>query len=164
MRTKRSVLAPVIVAALALLSGGWFLQREASLERNVYFQARIFEEVVQHITDRFVDEQEPSRLYRMAIDGLLRELDDPHTSFMTAEEYARLQERFDAGGDRTETSPHDACHRNQDQVGDHQDENEDPQISQGEEALESPHPSCLRRARFDGSGRSGPLSPGPGWA
>lgn len=91
MRIKRSILAPMMVAVLAVASGGWFLQRGASAEQNVYMQARLFEEVMEHISDRYVDEHESSSLYRMAIDGLLGELGDPHTAFMTPEEYAELQ-------------------------------------------------------------------------
>lgn len=91
MRIKRSILAPIMVAVLAVASGGWFLQRGASAEQNVYMQARLFEEVMEHVSDRYVDEHDSSSLYRMAIDGLLGELGDPHTAFMTSEEYTRLQ-------------------------------------------------------------------------
>ena len=91
MKMKRAVLAPTVVAVIALATGGWFLQRGVSQEGNVYFQARLFEEVLHHISDRYVDAKEPSTLYRMAIDGLLHELGDPHTAFMTPEDYNQLK-------------------------------------------------------------------------
>ncbi|HEX7091639.1 MAG TPA: S41 family peptidase [Longimicrobiales bacterium] len=91
MKIKRSILAPLLVAALALASGGWLLQKGASQEQNVYFQARLFEEVLHHVSDRFVEPKDPAALYRMAIDGLLHELGDPHTSLMTPQDYERLR-------------------------------------------------------------------------
>ena len=92
MHMKRSFLVPVVVATLSLASGGWFLQRGASQERNVYQQPRLFEEVMQHVSDRYVDRLEASDLYRKAIDGLLIELGDPHTSLMLARDYERLED------------------------------------------------------------------------
>ena len=55
MRIKRSVIAPLIIAVVALVSGGWLLQRGASPEQNVYLQARLFEDVLHHVSDKFVD-------------------------------------------------------------------------------------------------------------
>lgn len=91
MKIKRSIVAPLVLALIALASGGWLLQRGVSRDRNVYLQARLFEEVLHHISDRFVEEKDPASLYRMAIDGLLQELGDPHSVFMTPEEYERLR-------------------------------------------------------------------------
>jgi carboxyl-terminal processing protease len=91
MKIKRSIVAPLVLALIALASGGWLLQRGVSRDRNVYLQARLFEEVLHHVSDRFVEEKDPASLYRMAIDGLLQELGDPHSVFMTPEEYERLR-------------------------------------------------------------------------
>lgn len=91
MKIKRAFLAPSVIAAVALATGGWLLQRGVSREGNVYFQARLFDEVLHHISDRYVDPKEPSSLYKMAIDGLIYELGDPHTAFMTPEEYDALK-------------------------------------------------------------------------
>jgi carboxyl-terminal processing protease len=91
MMMKRSALAPLLVAGMALATGGWFLQRGVSQEQNVYVNAKLFQEVVNHISDRFVDPKQPADLYEMAIDGLLQELGDPHTSFMTPKDYGQLK-------------------------------------------------------------------------
>jgi len=91
MKIKRSILAPVLVATLALASGGWLLQKGGTQEQNVYFQARLFEEVLHHVSDRFVDPQDPAELYRKAIDGLLYELGDPHTTLMSPKDYEQLR-------------------------------------------------------------------------
>ncbi|MGQ0813667.1 MAG: S41 family peptidase [Gemmatimonadota bacterium] len=90
MRINRSTIAPLILAAIALVTGGWFLQRGADQERNVYYQANLFNEVLHRVSEQFVDQKEPSALYKMAIDGMLEELGDPHTVLMTAEDHSRL--------------------------------------------------------------------------
>jgi carboxyl-terminal processing protease len=74
-----------------LVTGGWFLQRGVAGEQSVYSQARLFQEVMSHIADRFVDVKDPTDLYRMAVDGLLNELGDPHTAFMTPQDYEQLR-------------------------------------------------------------------------
>ncbi len=92
MKINRTVLAPLFVALVALATGGWFLQRGAGQEqRNVYENAQLFEQVLQYVSEGFVDEKEPSDLYRMAIDGMLEGLGDPHTGFMPASEYENLR-------------------------------------------------------------------------
>ncbi len=91
MRMKRTVATPALVALIGVMSGGWLMQQGVDPQKNVYFQARLLEEVVRHVSTRFVDETDPDRLYRMAIDGMLHELGDPHTSFMTPEDYERLR-------------------------------------------------------------------------
>jgi carboxyl-terminal processing protease len=92
MKINRTVLAPLFVALVALATGGWFLQRGAGQEqRNVYENAQLFEQVLQFVSEGFVDKQDPTELYRMAIDGMLQELGDPHTGFMPAEEYENLR-------------------------------------------------------------------------
>jgi len=90
MRISRSTMGPMIVAAIAVVTGGWFLQQGATQGSNVYFQANLFNEVLHHVQDRFVDEKTTSDLYKMAIDGMLEELGDPHTAFMSSDEYSRL--------------------------------------------------------------------------
>lgn len=91
MKIKRAVLAPMVIASIALATGGWFLQRGVSREGNVYTQARLFEEVLHRISDDYVDPKDPASLYKMAIDGLLHELGDPYTAFMTPDDYNNLK-------------------------------------------------------------------------
>lgn len=100
MRIKRSVATPVLVAVLALTSGGWLLQRGVDPGQNVYYQARLLEEVVRHVSTRFVDETDTGQLYRMAIDGMLEELGDPHSVLMDPKDYEELrtQTQGDYGG------------------------------------------------------------------
>ncbi|HKJ91768.1 MAG TPA: S41 family peptidase [Longimicrobiales bacterium] len=100
MKVKRSILAPVLVAVVGLASGGWLLQKGVNPEQNVYFQARLFDQVLHNVADRFVEKVNPADLYRMAIDGMLQQLGDPHTVFMTPKEYEdlRVQTQGEYGG------------------------------------------------------------------
>jgi len=100
MKMKRAIIAPVLVATAAMATGGWFLQKGLGQEHNVYANARLFEDVLRYASEAFVDKKEPSELYRMAIDGMLQELGDPHTVLMSAKDYEslRLQTEGDYGG------------------------------------------------------------------
>lgn len=100
MRYRRSILAPVAVLATAVITGGWFLQRGVDQEQNVYFQARLFQEVVDRISSDFVEAVPKDSLYHSAITGLIKELKDPNSSFMAASEYENLRIRTqgDYGG------------------------------------------------------------------
>ena len=100
MKLRRTVLGPVLVAGVAFVSGGWLLQRGVSEQASLFQNSRLFEEVLQAISTRYVDEHPNADLYRMAVDGLLRELGDPHTSFMSAEEFnnLRIQTTGEYGG------------------------------------------------------------------
>jgi carboxyl-terminal processing protease len=72
------------VALVALGSGGWLLQRGGASQEGVVASLRTVEEVHRLVSDRYVEEIDPAELYRMAIDGMLRELGDPNTVFIDA--------------------------------------------------------------------------------
>ncbi len=100
MSTRNAALGPGAILLLALLAGGWFLQRGVAQEQNVYVQSRLFQEVLQHVAERYVDQVDPERLYEFAIDGLLGELNDPNTSLLNVQAYEnfRIQTEGDYGG------------------------------------------------------------------
>ena len=97
MRNSTSILGLAGVLSVALVTGGWFLQRGVLQESNVYLQARLFQEVLDHVTRQFVDTVDRSELIDNAIDGVLEDLGDPHTSFIDAETWERF--RFRSGAD-----------------------------------------------------------------
>jgi len=97
MRIRRSTLAPALVLGIAVVTGGWFLQQGVDQEQNVYFQARLFEEVVDRISRDYVEDVEKGALYQSAIEGLIEELDDPNSSFLTAADYENLRIRTQGG-------------------------------------------------------------------
>ncbi|MEX0892648.1 MAG: S41 family peptidase [Gemmatimonadota bacterium] len=90
MKVKRTILAPVVVAFFALATGGWLLQRGVEEGRSVYEQSRLFEDVLRQVEMSFVEEFARDSLYRMAINGLLEELGDPHTELMERRQYEEL--------------------------------------------------------------------------
>lgn len=97
MSRRGAAIMPFVVLAGAVLLGGWFLQEGVEREENVYLQVRVFEEVVNHVAGQFVDPVEREALYESAIDGLLRDLDDPNTSFIPAQVYDDFQIRSTSG-------------------------------------------------------------------
>lgn len=84
MKKLSTLIAPGLVLFTAVFSGGWFLQKGLTQEKNVYFQVRLFEEVVDHVLSSYVDPVDRDDLYNSAIQGVLQELGDPNTSFMPA--------------------------------------------------------------------------------
>lgn len=90
MKLKRTILGPILVAMFAFVSGGWLLQRGAGVRDSAPDRQVLFE-ILQRISQDYVDEHTPDDIYRMAVEGFLRELGDPHTTFMSADDFARLQ-------------------------------------------------------------------------
>jgi carboxyl-terminal processing protease len=90
IRHKWSVVA--VVALAALVSGGWFLQRQTEPAGSVYQQARLFDDVLAHVADYYVDSLDERRLYQMAIDGMLDQLGDPYSVFLKPEDFRQLSE------------------------------------------------------------------------
>jgi carboxyl-terminal processing protease len=90
MKLKRTVVAPAVVAGVALVSGGWLLQREVSGQQSVFQRAQLFDEVLHYVELRYVDAHPEGDLYQDAIEGMLQQLGDPHTVFLTPDEYAQL--------------------------------------------------------------------------
>ena len=90
IRHKGAVVA--VVALAALVSGGWFLQRQTEPAGSVYQQARLFDDVLAHVADYYVDSLDERRLYQMAIDGMLDQLGDPYSVFLKPEDFRQLSE------------------------------------------------------------------------
>ncbi|MGE5804097.1 MAG: S41 family peptidase [Gemmatimonadota bacterium] len=90
IRHKGAVVA--LVAVAALVSGGWFLQRQTEPAGSVYQQARLFDDVLAHVADYYVDSLDERQLYQMAIDGMLDQLRDPYSVFLKPEDFRQLSE------------------------------------------------------------------------
>ncbi|MEX0912121.1 MAG: S41 family peptidase [Gemmatimonadota bacterium] len=90
MKLKRTILGPILVALFAFVSGGWLLQRGVASDRSEP-DGRVLIEILERISRDYVDEERTDEIYRMAVEGLLRELGDPHTSYLSAEDYNRLR-------------------------------------------------------------------------
>jgi carboxyl-terminal processing protease len=90
---SRSLAAPAVVFLLSAVAGGWLLQQGVDRAENVYVRVRVLQEVVDHVAASFVEEVDERSLYNSAIDGLIRDLGDPHTSLIRASDYEDLRIR-----------------------------------------------------------------------
>ena len=92
-KLRRTISAPTLVILLSAIAGGWLLQEGADRSDNVYVRVRVLQEVMERVQSSFVDEVDQGSLYDSAIDGLIRELDDPHSSLIPASAYEDLRIR-----------------------------------------------------------------------
>lgn len=91
---KRSqIVFGAVIGFVVVASGGWFLQRATSTTGSVYQQARMFDEVLAHVSDFYVDSIGERELYTMAIDGLLDQLKDPYSVFLKPDDFRSLSEQ-----------------------------------------------------------------------
>jgi carboxyl-terminal processing protease len=82
-----------LVAVISFLSGGWLLQRGVAAGGNVYQQARLFDDVLSHVHNYYVDSLGESDLYDKATNGMLDELKDPYSVLLTGDDYKALTEQ-----------------------------------------------------------------------
>ena len=86
----------VIVAGTlfgALITGGWLLQRGSRTGAFTEYEgAQLFDNVLRHVQNDFVDSISDSTLYRKSVDGMLYELRDPYSTFLPPDRFARLNE------------------------------------------------------------------------
>jgi carboxyl-terminal processing protease len=90
--SRQRVLVTSAVAVVAFLSGGWLMQQGTRADESVYQRARMFDDVLSHVADFYVDSLGERQLYRLAIDGMLNELRDPYTGFLDARDLRGLNE------------------------------------------------------------------------
>jgi carboxyl-terminal processing protease len=89
---SRGVVAAAVLSS-ALVSGGWLMERGGrAAPRDTASQARLFDEVLQHLRRDYVDTLSDSTLYRRAVAGVLGELHDPHSAFLDPRRLSRLDE------------------------------------------------------------------------
>ena len=88
------------MTGVALVTGGWLLQRDAGPQGTVYQQARLFDDVLSRVADFYVDSIDERQLYQMAIDGMLDQLHDPYSTFLKPDDFHALNEQTtgDYGG------------------------------------------------------------------
>jgi len=81
-----------LVSVISFLSGGWLLQRGAGTG-NVYQQARLFDDVLSHVSAYYVDSLGETDLYQKATRGMLEQLKDPYSVLLTGDDYKALTEQ-----------------------------------------------------------------------
>ena len=91
MRSRAVVVGAVCAAAV--VTGGWLVQRGLNGPVSVHAGSRLFDQVRQRIVENYVDEVDEEDIYKRAMTGLLLELDDPNTVYLSEERLNRLNER-----------------------------------------------------------------------
>ena len=78
----------------SLVAGGGLLERgtHSGTVTTKAEAARLFDEVFTHVYRNYVDSLGAPAMYRMAVDGMLYELEDPYTSLLAPEKLGRLNE------------------------------------------------------------------------
>ncbi len=90
MRAYRTLVA-AFVAFLALVGGGALMQQAATAHEAEAFDRAQLRRVERIISERYVEEVDTDQLYRMAIDGMLDRLGDPHSTFIDVEDATDLE-------------------------------------------------------------------------
>src|SRR4051812_18499563 len=88
----------IAVLSCAIVSGGWLVQRglvsghAAGATTMRTDGPRLYQQVLERVEQAYVDSNAVQDVYRKTVDGLLLELGDPHTSYLTDDRPAKLKE------------------------------------------------------------------------
>ena len=89
---SRALVSAAILSS-ALVSGGWLVERGLLGGQSTTLDgAKLYEDVFQHVKQDFVDTLADSALYRESAEGLVAELHDPHSSYLSPQLLSRLSE------------------------------------------------------------------------
>ncbi|HET9424735.1 MAG TPA: S41 family peptidase [Gemmatimonadaceae bacterium] len=94
---KARAIVTVAVLSCAIVSGGWLVQRGLISTGHTAMSARVdgarlFEQVLERVQQEYVDSSAAQDVYRRAVDGLMLELGDPHSGYLTSDRLNRLNE------------------------------------------------------------------------
>lgn len=79
------------VTVLLLSVTGWLVGQVLATSDNTYMRILLLQDVVNLVSERYVDDIHHEELYQRAVKGLLKNL-DPYTELIPAEEFNRFQE------------------------------------------------------------------------
>ena len=88
---SRAVIAVAVLAG-ALGTGGWLLQRGIEHGSVDYVGARLFDNVLAHVANQYVDSIPMAELYTKAAAGMVDELGDPHSVYLSGRRLGTLTE------------------------------------------------------------------------
>ena len=80
------------VAVISFASGGFLLQRSVQGDIGASDE-RLFDDVVSHVNNYYVDSLGAAELYQKATDGMLEQLEDPYSVLLTGDDYKALTEQ-----------------------------------------------------------------------
>ena len=82
--------------AAALATGGWLFTRGLEAPSAPGPSRTLVDNVLQLVHERYIDSVPTVQLYERAVAGMLEELDDPYTTYLTRERFDRIEERASA--------------------------------------------------------------------
>jgi len=93
MARRRWILAlPALLFLVTIALGGVFLRDVVASSGNIYSELALFNEVLTLISEYYVEPLPPDSLIEGAVIGMLERL-DPHSNYMNAERFQRMEER-----------------------------------------------------------------------
>ncbi len=94
MEPARSrALATLAVMVAALATGGWLFTRGLQTPLESAVSGALVDDVLDRVRRYYIDSLSSNELYERAVAGLLEELDDPYTTYLTRERFDRIEER-----------------------------------------------------------------------
>lgn len=92
LRSRTTTVAALLM--FSLIAGGWLLERgtRSGPVTTTAEAARLFDEVFTHVYSQYVDSIDGQAMYRMAVDGMLYQLEDPYTTLLPPDKLGRLNE------------------------------------------------------------------------
>lgn len=87
------LLPPAALIGLGLLAGGWLVARAVNGDQRREVEgARLLDTVMERVREQFVDEVPEDMLWEHAIQGMLAQLGDPHSAYLSPDRLERLQQ------------------------------------------------------------------------
>ncbi|MBI3791831.1 MAG: S41 family peptidase [Gemmatimonadetes bacterium] len=93
---RRRLVVSGAVLGVALVSGGWLMQRGARPAAVPVSGGHLLDQVMEKVRGSYVEELPDSVIYRHLVEGMLRHLRDPHSTYLSPERLQRLLERTQA--------------------------------------------------------------------
>jgi len=92
LRSRTITVATLLM--FSLVAGGWLLERgtRSGPVTTKAEAARLFDQVFAHVYRNYVDSIGTPIMYKMAVDGMLYELEDPYTTLLPPDKLGRLNE------------------------------------------------------------------------
>ena len=92
MNTRSRFVVVLTILGSSVFSGGWLLGRGMQNGSSPLVGARLFDDVLTHVQERYVDSIPRGELFDKAMQGMLEELGDPHTLYLPPDRLRRLTE------------------------------------------------------------------------
>jgi len=84
----KRIIIPLILISLI---GGFFITSHLWAKQDTYSLLRVFNRILKEGEDNYVDPEPSDSLINGAIEGMIRTLGDPHTIYMSKDEYEQLR-------------------------------------------------------------------------